>query len=94
MHYAAKQNVSDYFAIQADLLQTNTAQIEYRSDLTPEKKKKIIDSQMKIAERMKKVSNAFQIKMKTAEVDADRLAKSEYKKYKKAELADDSEGLF
>ena len=94
MHYAAKQNISDYFAIQADLLQTNTAQIEYRSDLTPEKKKKIIDSQMKIAERMKKVSNAFQIKMKTAEVDADRLAKSEYKKYKKAELADDSEGLF
>ena len=94
IHYAAQQNVSDYFAVQADLLQTNTAQIEYRSDLTPEQKKKIIEKQGKVAERMRKLSNVFQIKMKTAEVGADKLAKSEYKKFKKDELIDTSDSLF
>lgn len=94
MHYAAKQSVSDYFAIQADLLQTDTAQIEYRTDLTDEKKKKIIDKQLKIAEKMRKISNVFQIKMKTAEVDAEKLAKAEYKKYQKEELQSSSDGLF
>ena len=43
IHYANQQAVSDYFDVQADLLQANTALIEYRDDLTPEKKKKIID---------------------------------------------------
>ena len=43
---------------------------------------------------MKKISNLFQIRMKTAEVDAEKLAKSEYKKYKKEELNDNSDGLF
>ena len=95
IHYAAQQNISDYFAVQADLLQTNTAQIEYRSDLTPEQKKKIIEKQGKVAERMRKLSNVFQIRMKTAEVGAEKLAKSEYKKYKKDELIDDtSDSLF
>ena len=94
MHYAAKQSVSDYFAIQADLLQTDSAQIEYRTDLTDEKKKKIIDKQLKIAEKMRKISNAFKIKMKTDEVDAEKLAKAEYKKYKKEELQSSSDGLF
>ena len=94
IHYANQQAISDYFAVQAELLQTNTAQIEYRSDLTPEKKKKIIDRQVKVADKMKKLSNLFQIRMKTAEVDAEKLAKSEYKKYKKEELNDNSDGLF
>lgn len=90
LHYANQQSISDYFAVQAELLQTNTAQIEYRSDLTPEKKKQIIERQVKVADKMKKLSNLFQIRMKTAEVDADKLAKSEYKKFKKEELASDS----
>lgn len=94
IHYANQQSISDYFAVQADLLQANTALIEYRTDLTPEKKKKIIDSQLKIADRMRKVANKFQIRIKGAEVDAEKLAKSEYKKYQKAELNDTSGGLF
>ena len=97
IHYSNRQAVSDYFAVQADLLQANTSLIEYREDLTPEKRKKIIDKQLKVADRMKKIANTFQIRMKGAEVDADKLAKSEYRKYQKEELAssmDTSEGLF
>ena len=93
-HYANQQSVSDYFAVQADLLQTNTAQIEYRADLTPQERKKIIDKQLKVAERLRKISNTFQIKMKSAEVDADKLAKSEYRKFQKEELENDSNSLF
>ena len=94
IHYANQQAVSDYFAVQADLLQANTALIEYRDDLTPEKKKKIIDGQTKIANRMRKLSNKFQIRFKGAEVDAERLAKSEYKKFSKEDLDTADGGLF
>lgn len=85
-HYANQQSISDYFALQADLLQTNTANIEYRTDLTPQQKKKIIDKQLKVTEKLRKVSDKFRIKMKAAEVDSDRLAKSEYKRFQKEEL--------
>ena len=85
-HYANQQSISDYFALQADLLQTNTANIEYRTDLTPQQKKKIIDKQLKVTEKLRKVSDKFRIKMKAAEIDSDKLAKSEYKKFQKEEL--------
>lgn len=93
-HYANQQSISDYFAVQADLLQTNTAQVEYRADLTPAEKKKIIDKQLKIAGNLRKIANTFQIKMKGAEIDAEKLAKSEYKKFQKEELSSDDNSLF
>ena len=43
---------------------------------------------------MRKLSNKFQIRFKGAEVDAERLAKSEYKKFNKEDLDTADGGLF
>lgn len=95
LHYSNQQSLSDYFAVQADLLEINAGNINYESnDVSPEQKKKIIEKQMKSAARLRKLSNTFQIKMKGAEVSAEKLATSERKKYSKVDLTDTSGGLF
>lgn len=91
--YSSKQSLSDYFALQADLLQTNSAQIIYRQDITEEKKKKIMKKQVDMANKMRKISNTFAIDMTTSEKVAKDLEKAEQKKYNvntSAELASDA----
>jgi hypothetical protein len=79
--YASRQNTSDYFAIQADLLQANTAQIIYRNDINEATKKKIIQKQTAIAKKFRDISNRYAIDMTTSEKNAKELAKSEKRKY-------------
>lgn len=67
--YHAKQSVSDYFDIQADLLQSNANNLQYK-DIDTEKRTKIYSKQSKIADRFRKISNIFAIKTKRAEVEA------------------------
>lgn len=79
--YHTKQSVSDYFAVQADLLQSNANTLQYR-DIEPEKRKKIYSRQTKIADRFRKISNVFAIKTKKAEMDTKKDVKdSQSKKY-------------
>ena len=98
--YNAKQSVSDFFAVQADLLEVNANNVQYKSEIPDEKKVKIADRQNKIAGKFRNVSNAFAIKMKKAQKDADDSITKEKRKYKISDVSDgkldsdDSYGLF
>ena len=85
--YHAKQNVSDYFAIQADLLQSNANTLQYK-ELDTDKRKEVFSKQNKIADRFRKISNALAIKTKRAEVETGKAIKDNSKKYTTAELVD------
>lgn len=79
--YYSSQSISDYWAAQADLLQMNTSTIIYRQDISDDKKKKIIEKQNKIAERMRKVSNTFAINIKKGEKETKKAIDNDAKKY-------------
>ena len=74
--FHARQSISDYFAVQADLLQMNAANVVYR-DTVGKDKEKIAAKQMKIADRFRKVSNFFAVKYKKSEHDAGRDTKED-----------------
>ena len=95
--FNAKQSVSDFFAVQADLLEVNANNVQYKSDIPDDKKLKIADRQNKIAGKFRNVSNTFSIKMKKAQKDADDSIMKEKKKYKYSDISQDtpdSYGLF
>jgi hypothetical protein len=98
--YSAKQSVSDYFAIQADLLEVNANNVQYKSDIPDEKRTIIYNRQKGIADKFRNISNTFAIKMNKAQHDADKSITSEKKKYKISDItyekldSDDSYGLF
>lgn len=94
--FATPQSISDYFAVQADLLQMNTSNIVYR-DLDEDKKKKVIGKQLKIVDRFRKISNFFNIEYKKAEKKGKETREAEKKKFKTSEIsstAPDSSVLF
>ena len=94
--YNTPQTISDYFAVQADLIQMNTSNIVYR-DIDENKKKKIISKQLKIADKFRKISNVFNIEYKKAEKKSKHDRESDKKKYKTSEITDtvpDSSSLF
>ena len=94
--FATPQSISDYFAVQADLLQMNTSNIVYR-DIDEDKKKKIMSKQLKIVDRFRKISNFFNIEYKRAEKKGRETKEAEKKKYKTSEISDtapDSSSLF
>lgn len=85
--FHSRQTVSDYFAVQADLIQMNTANIVYR-DIDDDKKTKIISKQTKIADKFRKISNFFDIEYKKSEKEAKKTVDSEKKKYKLSDIED------
>lgn len=75
-----KQSVADYFTSQADFLQINAENLKYRDRFEDEEeRKKIYDKQMKWVERFRKIANAFMIKDKKAQSDAERKEKEDSK---------------
>lgn len=98
--FHAGQSISDYFAVQADLLEVNANNIQYKENMPDVDKEKIFDRQTSIAGRFRKISNTFAVKMNKAEKDAMKNISYEKKKYKIDELqpdsanSDDSYGLF
>ena len=89
LFYILKQSVSDYFAIQAQLIQFNAETLKYDTTRTPAEVEKIYNKQNKIAQVFKKISNLFAIKMTKAEKDATKAIESDSKeKYKASEVMD------
>ena len=77
MLYNLRQDLSDYFAGQADLLLLNAEKVNYNRSKTPEQKKKIIAKQHKIADRFRRWSNKLMIKTKSAEKATESQTKEE-----------------
>ena len=74
--YYARTDLADYLEQQAEYLEINKLNVENRSDLTAEEKKKIIDSQEKSRKQLLELSDAIQLD----EVKAARRAKDEANK--------------
>lgn len=87
--YNSRQSLSDYFAIQADLLQMNADNITYNSSKPTSEKKKIQKKQMKVVDKFRKISTILAVKCKKAEKDAEKEAKTMTKKYKYNEISDE-----
>lgn len=77
LFYYLRMRVSDFFDIQAELLQMNAYSIEANNTLDKEQQKKIMAKQLKYVEKFKKLSNAFAIDVKKAEVSSDKEKKSD-----------------
>jgi hypothetical protein len=89
MLYAAKQNVSDYFAVQSDLLRLNAENVKLDCTKTESEREKIYKKQIKIADSFKKLSNKLAIKLKSSEKQAEKIVKSDNsKKYDIEDIVD------
>lgn len=83
--------ISDFFEVQADLLQVNSYNVQNnRLDLTKDERKKISSKQMKVAEDFRKVARKIAVDGAQAEKSASKDIKSESnKKYKADEIMEE-----
>lgn len=83
--------VSEFFDVQADLLQVNSYNVENnRLDLNKEERKNISKKQMKVAEDFRKIARKIAIDGTTAEKSASKDIKAEdSKKYKASDVMDE-----
>lgn len=79
--FNSKQKVSNYFAIQAELLEMNAYKVQYNASIADSKRQEIFNRQMKLANRMRNISNAFSITYSKSKKDAERMEMEEKKKY-------------
>ena len=77
--YCARQNVSDYFSVQSDLVMLNAENVRLSTTKTPAEVDKIYKKQMKIANAFKKIANKLAVKIKSSENEAKKLVNKENK---------------
>jgi len=82
MFYYNKTKVSDFFAVQADLLTMNAYNVQHNETLDPAERDEIYEKQMAIATKFRNISNKFNIEEKRAEVSATKDIENTGKKYK------------
>lgn len=87
--YYTRMRVSDFFDIQADLLQMNAYNVENNSTKDDEQKERIVSKQLKIVELFRKMANKISINSKKAEVDATKEITNTNKKMKLADVTDE-----
>lgn len=86
--YYTRTRVSDYFDIQADLLQMNAYNIQNNQALDKKEREKISNKQLKIVDLFRKISNKLSIEVKQSEMKATKEIESSDKKYKTSEILD------
>lgn len=91
--------ISDFFEIQADMLQMNSYNVQHnRPDLSKEEKEKISTKQMKIADKMRDISKKISIDVKTSENNTIKEMTKQNRKYKvddvMEELPDSASSVF
>lgn len=70
--YFVRMRVSEFFDLQADLLQMNAYNVESNATIDDSKKQKIISGQLKVVEFFRKIANKFSINSKKAEVETEK----------------------
>ena len=83
--YCARQSVSEYFEVQAKIVQFNAEQLKYDYTKSEDQIKKIYDKQMKIVDKFKKNADKFAVKMNKSETEAKRMVQQEKSEKYKAE---------
>ena len=84
--FNTKQRISDYFAIQAELLEMNAYKLQYSSSVDEASRKKIYDKQMKIANKFRNWANKFSIDYNVSKNKVDSQMDEDSRKYKVSEL--------
>ena len=74
--------LSDALYVQAQLIEINAYELQYSSssDLDDDKKKKVIEKQLKVASKLKAIASKFAINDKKAKKEAEKMAADEDKK--------------
>jgi hypothetical protein len=88
LFYLIRVKISDYFAIQADLLDMNAATVEHNTTIDSKKRKEIVQRQVKTAASFRKISNFFEVKFKEAETKAMKEIGTSNKKLKIGDVVD------
>ena len=65
--YSSKQKLSDYFAIQAALIEMNANNLKYNTSKSEQERERIYNAQMKWVDKFKKLSTTLSAKMKKAD---------------------------
>ena len=87
--FSSKQQISDYFIIQAELIQMNSEYVKNNPTMDSKSRKEISKKQDKIAQNFKKIGNALAVDVKTAERKAKaEIAKDKSTKYKITDVID------
>lgn len=86
--YYSRTRMSDYFDIQADLLNMNAYNVQINQTLDKKERDSISKKQLGISSMFKKISNALAIKSKESEKKAIKDMTVDNKKYKIDELVD------
>lgn len=68
--FSSKQKLSDYFAIQASLLEINANNVKYMNSKSSAEREKIAEKQMKWVSRFREISNKLSVNMSKAEKSA------------------------
>lgn len=68
--YLSRVKMSDYFEVQADLLDMNAASVENSTTLDPKKRKDVAKRQTSIASNFRKIANFVEVKTKDADSKA------------------------
>ena len=89
LFYFTRMRVSEFFDIQADLLQMNAYNVQNNNTMDAEKKEKIVSSQMKIVNFFRKMANKISINNRKGEVDATREIESSNRKMKIGDIGDE-----
>ena len=87
-YYAADTRISQYFDLQADLLEMNAQAIRAGEVNSLEDKKIVAQRQEAIARRFRKVADFFEVNGRTAEKDSTKEMKKDNVKYKVNDVVD------
>jgi len=93
MHYYTRMKVSDYLAIQADLIEANANELQYSSDTSMDEtqKEKVIKKQLKWVETLRKWSNTFAVDNKESNNKSAKAIETETKEKKKIGKTEDGD---
>ena len=86
--YLARVKISDYFAIQADLLDMNAANIEMNTTLDKDKRKELARKQTSIAANFRKISNFLEVRLKDANIKSESELRKSDKKLKISDVVE------
>lgn len=80
-YYASRQKISDFYTTQAELLEMNACQLQYNNTIDVDRRRKIYDKQMKIADKFRNKANKFNVDYTSSRKIANDIANKEAREY-------------
>lgn len=80
-YYASRQKISDFYTTQAELLEMNAHQLQYNNTIDVDRRRKIYDKQMKIADKFRNKANKFNVDYTSSRKIANDIANKEAREY-------------